>query len=102
PSSPRHRTTLFPYTTLFRSRIVVGVQRFLAAVGGDHLAEVTLLIQHPDADHRHPEIAGRLELIGCDVAETTRVNRQRLAEREFQDRKSTRLNSSHLGISYAV
>ena len=64
-------------------RVVVGVQRFLAAVGGDHLAEVALLIQHPDADHRHPEIAGRLELIGCDVAEATRVNRQRLAEREF-------------------
>jgi len=64
-------------------RIVVGIQRFLAAVGGDHLTEIALLIQDADTDDGHPEIAGRLELIARDVAEAARVNRQRLAEREF-------------------
>src|SRR5947199_1573976 len=55
------RSTLFPYTTLFRSPVIVG--RNHAADGGVHA--------------QHLEIGSR-------------------------DRKSTRLNSSHLGISYAV
>src|ERR1035441_7515365 len=56
------RSTLFPYTTLFRS-----------IVAGDELALCKL-----------PAVAG-----------TRR-------EADLEDRKSTRLNSSHLGISYAV
>src|SRR5258705_2964321 len=54
------RSTLFPYTTLFRSDVVR--QEIEAAL---------------DQDGHDPDVAG-------------------------QDRKSTRLNSSHLGISYAV
>src|SRR5207245_57903 len=60
-----------------------GVPALRAAVGGDRLAEVSLLIQHAAADHWHPEIAGGFELIARDVAETAGVNRQGLAEREF-------------------
>src|SRR5262249_35314247 len=63
--------------------IVIGIQRFLLAVGRDYLPEVALLIQDADADHRHTEIAGGLELIAGDVAETTGVDRQRLAQGEF-------------------
>jgi hypothetical protein len=63
--------------------IVVRVERLLAAIGGDHLTEISLLVQQADADHRHAEVAGRLELVARDVAETTRVNRQRLAQRKF-------------------
>src|SRR2546430_13509523 len=57
------RSTLFPYTTLFRSRAVEQVGRGL---------------QHAESEHRaqQPEF--------------------------HQDRKSTRLNSSHSQISYAV
>src|SRR5437899_4854494 len=58
------RSTLFPYTTLFRSRDVD--QRGVPAVLGEHMRDAV------------PHRAGA------------------------QDRKSTRLNSSHLGISYAV
>src|SRR5438874_10145120 len=54
------RSTLFPYTTLFRSRGLLG--------GGDHRAA-----EDPEA----PQAA-------------------------LEDRKSTRLNSSHVEISYAV
>src|SRR5258707_8446239 len=66
------RSTLFPYTTLFRSR------HRAQAPGG--------------ALERH---RGRLGLEG-------RRPVRRLRRREGQDRKSTRLNSSHANISYAV
>src|SRR5437899_6802496 len=62
------RSTLFPYTTLFRSR------RHLAGASlGQHIGSFT----------------------GGQAAAGLRDPRDR-------DRKSTRLNSSHLGISYAV
>src|SRR2546426_4721439 len=71
------RSTLFPYTTLFRSRKIVDA---VPAAGiGERVHAVACII---DA-----------------VAATERVGRQHLLCR---DRKSTRLNSSHLVISYAV
>src|SRR5437667_8305865 len=73
-------STLFPYTTLFRS---------LAAdlpVGDDVEAGVLL---GADGDE------GRVVLRVGEV-------RLRHAERRNPDRKSTRLNSSHITISYAV
>src|SRR3712207_7837455 len=77
------RSTLFPYTTLFRS---AGV----AAVGLVH-----------DQDHRHVGVE-RLAQHEAGLGERTlgRVDEQHDAV--HQDRKSTRLNSSHANISYAV
>src|SRR2546430_13538652 len=73
------RSTLFPYTTLFRSETVL--------IG------------------RHPHLA----LWQWETAEDERLAREALAAvdmRDFAarrtDRKSTRLNSSHSQISYAV
>src|SRR5258705_9547384 len=63
------RSTLFPYTTLFRSLV--------------HHAYVELLLQATTA--RRVGLVGRREV-----------------QRPSRDRKSTRLNSSYLGISYAV
>src|SRR2546427_4394072 len=78
------RSTLFPYTTLFRSR-------FMGRVGVAY-AQHTQHLAH-GARKRHGARAW------C----------ARQDEREFlaaiargQDRKSTRLNSSHSQISYAV
>src|SRR3989475_8405631 len=68
------RSTLFPYTTLFRSPVVRPDPRFARPA------------PHHD---RPPDRAG------------SGVLRSRL-ERALQDRKSTRLNSSHSQISYAV
>src|SRR2546430_3122477 len=70
---PPPRSTLFPYTTLFRS--VVEPRRF--ELGGLRARE-------------HPECGAALEPEGPHLAMLTR------------DRKSTRLNSSHSQISYAV
>src|SRR5262245_62447869 len=69
-------STLFPYTTLFRSEGSGGDQR--RDRGGERC---------PDRAH------------GED-AEGDRQEHDRGSA--LQDRKSTRLNSSHLGISYAV
>src|SRR3712207_8596941 len=71
------RSTLFPYTTLFRS-----LRR------GDR-PECTLVLRAGDADHRP----------GADGAPLQR--RVALAA-DVRDRKSIRLNSSHANISYAV
>src|SRR2546427_6529442 len=75
------RSTLFPYTTLFRSGFTStsrGVQR--------------------DADarrpHRDPNLSTARTRSGCPFAEP--------ALGRVRDRKSTRLNSSHSQISYAV
>src|SRR5688572_31843978 len=87
------RSTLFPYTTLFRS----------GRVGGG-------TAEHRDARPRVgaeeqvvPEIGVRHPLRGA-VLRDERVVQHDDAGRigELQDRKSTRLNSSHSQISYAV
>src|SRR3712207_8757290 len=72
------RSTLFPYTTLFRS--------------ADRLEVVLLLVHEP----------------GVFLVALLRVEPHRVLERRHGvrvpgiDRKSTRLNSSHANISYAV
>src|SRR2546430_8399363 len=74
------RSTLFPYTTLFRSREPPNL----------HLPQS---LSPPKPQHRalppppHP---------------STQHNPLPLHEHSLQDRKSTRLNSSHSQISYAV
>src|SRR5437870_11077788 len=71
-SIKRHQppTTLFPYTTLFRSREIVCVEQLSEALHS----------------------RGTCESNAVDAA----------AGEERVDRKSTRLNSSHVAISYAV
>src|SRR2546426_6704030 len=68
------RSTLFPYTTLFRSH-----QAIAAAGELQHIARG----------------GAQAECRTVDQADLTALLRR-------QDRKSTRLNSSHLVISYAV
>src|SRR5690242_21510114 len=64
------RSTLFPYTTLFRSEVA------------DHLV----------VGEREPARLGEPS-VGMGLA---------VVDRQDRDRKSTRLNSSHMSISYAV
>src|SRR5438045_8603787 len=63
------RSTLFPYTTLFRS---------------------------------HHGIRGHKVVLDLFDDATSPPQSVQLTQRVLSDRKSTRLNSSHLGISYAV
>src|SRR2546422_4668220 len=83
------RSTLFPYTTLFRSSHAVGPRTHAWA---EHVAEWVLLLlagRRPlEGEPRRPGVAQH-----PDVAVDALLSR---------DRKSTRLNSSHGYISYAV
>src|SRR5256885_5239051 len=77
------RSTLFPYTTLFRSRRSArGRRPFCVPVGS-----------------AVPERLGRAPARGSGPA---RWPGDRAGGDRGADRKSTRLNSSHLVISYAV
>src|SRR3712207_7772388 len=78
------RSTLFPYTTLFRSR-----ERALEL--GERLAQ---LVAQPLALGTER----RLRLLELRLERDLLVR----AVRSREDRKSTRLNSSHANISYAV
>src|SRR3712207_7387339 len=81
------RSTLFPYTTLFRSR-----REGLEARNRDHRRRgvaVSVLLQR---DPGRGAADGRRDARG----------RHRGEDRGASDRKSTRLNSSHANISYAV
>src|SRR5437899_4549109 len=87
---PPPSSTLFPYTTLFRSQPErhSGLRALLPRSGGGGDAHLSRL---PPAQ---------------PVNESTHTLKTadglHLFVRRWQDRKSTRLNSSHLGISYAV
>src|SRR2546430_12086509 len=70
------RSTLFPYTTLFRSDVDDGIDGAWIVIGNDY----------------------ELELI----QERTKRDMKGLLGPFLEDRKSTRLNSSHSQISYAV
>src|SRR3712207_7098438 len=73
------RSTLFPYTTLFRSK--TGVDSLAIAIGTSHGAF---------------KFKGEANL-RFDILEEIQNKLP-----NFPDRKSTRLNSSHANISYAV
>src|SRR2546426_8044190 len=80
------RSTLFPYTTLFRS-----LHHRDAAADQDEGVE---------GGEGHPEVGGRHRPVRAPQPDRP-VGGQEPRERHG-DRKSTRLNSSHLVISYAV
>src|SRR5689334_24193546 len=77
------RSTLFPYTTLFRSDVEErGDGHYEASAPLDDQRDP---LPAADAERRHAE--PRIAVLHCV---------------EERDRKSTRLNSSHSSISYAV
>src|SRR5690349_23743626 len=88
---PPPRSTLFPYTTLFRSP-----KPTILSLGGGTITlpqNVALLREH----------AAALVWLQCPIEELLHRCAQMTDRPLFrEDRKSTRLNSSHVEISYAV
>src|SRR3712207_7335585 len=82
------RSTLCPYTTLFRSQGPVAVEP----------DEGQALVEDLDVDQDDDD---QEELPAGDGIERHQAGREDQVEVE-SDRKSTRLNSSHANISYAV
>src|SRR3712207_8267218 len=85
------RSTLFPYTTLFRSDTGPGWSLTAFTDRGEHIdlamVEATL---SPEFEGGPPHLSGR------------QAGERGRAAGVGRDRKSTRLNSSHANISYAV
>src|SRR5258705_10171408 len=79
------RSTLFPYTTLFRS---------------DQFTRQSRAIDFDDL--RLASRAHRVDKISDDLLAGPALAGDQYGDIARRDRKSTRLNSSHLGISYAV
>src|SRR3712207_7619957 len=79
------RSTLFPYTTLFRS-VVPGEE------GNTMFQNRTVIVTG----------AGSPRGIGREACLRLAAAGWSVAALDFEDRKSTRLNSSHANISYAV
>src|SRR5205807_10563093 len=99
---PLHRPTLFPYTTLFRSRI----PRILARLRM-RTHECTLRVRSIPMTTIKVGVREFRERIASFLESDTPVAVTRRGETlgvyvPTRDRKSTRLNSSHLVISYAV
>src|SRR2546429_3570134 len=80
------RSTLFPYTTLFRS-LCLNLLRVLPAHRGQ-------IIRVNQSAFQEVHAVEKLDSLG--------IKQPRRQPHTLQDRKSTRLNSSHGYISYAV
>src|SRR3712207_7604411 len=94
------RSTLFPYTTLFRSGPVEETTPGQADVRQQVAVTLGLPGQHPAQVLPHhqagdPDVPAEEPVLDGDDPHVVPVGQQR-------DRKSTRLNSSHANISYAV
>src|SRR2546430_17145150 len=99
---PPPRSTLFPYTTLFRSPAVpqVGGEQLRIAPGQRLLQRVGEAVRErvrPPRQYVHVELGDHHP----HAQRRERVDRGIFLRRR-RDRKSTRLNSSHSQISYAV
>src|SRR5262245_62533121 len=85
---PPPKSTLFPYTTLFRSICTHLIPYFWSFGSAKGTSIGTVRGGRSNAD----------QVPSCD----SRRSHHRAGGAPSTDRKSTRLNSSHLGISYAV
>src|SRR3712207_7385436 len=81
------RSTLFPYTTLFRS-----------------IVHTLIVVTNPEPESLSHHVAARLAdaVQSVDPGHTAEIADLSAEGFNPSDRKSTRLNSSHANISYAV
>src|SRR3712207_6987755 len=93
------RSTLFPYTTLFRSALGAVALCLMVVFGPDRFATQSFSQQGVVEDE---SAMGRIHAwrAGLRMFEQHPVGG--VGHMQFLDRKSTRLNSSHANISYAV
>src|SRR5688572_32087681 len=90
------RSTLFPYTTLFRSSVAMDKDGDFVVAWQSGTSDTTVF---PGQDGSGSGVwARRFNALGAAQGNEFRVNSVTANE----DRKSTRLNSSHSQISYAV
>src|SRR2546430_11920584 len=86
------RSTLFPYTTLFRS-----AEKYMK----EYCGRVPLILKL-NGKTNIPEDAEAVSPAFASVEDAVRLGADAVGFTMYVDRKSTRLNSSHSQISYAV
>src|SRR5439155_17373985 len=96
--SPPPRSLLFPYTTLFRSCVALHAALRLFGVSGMSLLSI---IREMELESLTPCRVSQWRNARLNAKELPDVQKS-LERFKLQDRKSTRLNSSHVAISYAV
>src|SRR5256885_11825460 len=94
------RSTLFPYTTLFRSRSARPVEAEVRGLVAEPIAALARHMRH--AGRRAPPLPRSVRVADHADDADHGVRRPLGLGGRMLDRKSTRLNSSHLVISYAV
>src|SRR5207244_7985980 len=96
---PQPASPLFPYTTLFRSRLVPDEHAHRRGQRQRVIAQpLRSDVEAKDGEETVDQAVARV----VDPREDRPRDRHREEVREEEDRKSTRLNSSHQIISYAV
>src|SRR5262245_64117121 len=99
-----HRTlicSLFPYTTLFRSILVGGSSGLLDLEGAT--SNLKKLLRRKETVYENiKDLDFEYKMGKLSDEDYNRLRNDYSNEAYALDRKSTRLNSSHLGISYAV
>src|SRR5688572_31105412 len=95
------RSTLFPYTTLFRSEVevILEADQLPLILGGDHSIAIGSFAGAASYFKKRNETLG---LIWFDAHADINTPETTPSGNIHGDRKSTRLNSSHSQISYAV
>src|SRR5262245_62641711 len=87
------RSTSFPYTTLFRSNNYKWLEEFADVYPKEIGIPWNCNIRYDSVRQNSADLLEKAMCYGAAVG---------LESGNQEDRKSTRLNSSHLGISYAV
>src|SRR3712207_7552010 len=101
------RSTLFPYTTLFRSPLEFGTISVSDGISMGHEGmRASLVSREVIADSVETvmfaeRLDGSVLLAGCDKSLPGMLMAAARLDLASVDRKSTRLNSSHANISYA-
>src|SRR3712207_8077245 len=94
------RSTLFPYTTLFRS---LNVEDLLSGNFTSYPEEVRPYLENFSQELREELKCELVDVITKEMIEDAKNNTEDFILKISNiDRKSTRLNSSHVNISYAV
>src|SRR3712207_8971202 len=93
------RSTRFPYTTLFRSVLARVTSLVVVVVGVTGLTWLSVHALRPDLRRGQD---GNILAGLADFLQSAFLHFDFGTSRTARDRKSTRLNSSHANISYAV
>src|SRR5699024_12827993 len=98
---PRSRCTLFPYTTLFRSGLGEQICYEAAKKGAIVVVCARRIQKIGQVKEKCQSLSQKAAFaFQLDISDPASV--ERMYQRLKEDRKSTRLNSSHVSISYAV